>query len=102
MAKEVIISPLAEINYENILNYLLFKWGIDVTNNFIDRFEQVYHLLSENTEIFPFVNKEKKIKKCVLTKHNILFFTETDDSIEILMIFDTRQDPEKLFILLNF
>jgi len=96
MAKEVVVTPTAAVNYENITDYLMVKWGISATNNFIDRFDQVLILLSESPGIFPFVDKAKQVQKCLLTKHNILYFTETADVVKILTIFDTRQDPQKL------
>ncbi len=94
MAKEVILTPVAVKDFQNIIDYLNYKWGIAVVNNFIDRFEEVS--LSENPEIFPTIDRIKQIRKCVVTKHNTLYFKEYADVIRILTIFDTRQDPEKL------
>ena len=54
MAKEVILTPLAIANYEQIVDYLISDWSAAVANNFIDRFESVCKLLSEDPEIFPF------------------------------------------------
>ena len=88
------------MNYEDIVDYLIANWGITVTNNFIERFESVCELLAENPDIYPFINKAKQIQKCVLTKHNIIYFKETTDAIKILVLFDTRQDPDKLLLLL--
>jgi plasmid stabilization system protein ParE len=96
MVKEVILTPLAVENYERILEYLISEWGIPTANNFIERFDQVRIILAKNTEIFPFENRVKQIQKCILTKHNILYFKETKREIKILTIFDTRQDPRKL------
>ncbi len=100
MAKEVILTPLAITNYEDIIAYLIANWGTVVTNNFIERFENICELLAENPDIFPFVSKTKQIQKCVLTKHNVIYFKETPDVIKILVLFDTRQDPDKLLSLL--
>lgn len=100
MAKEVILTPLAANNYENIIDYLVLKWGLKTANDFIERFETVCEFLAENPEIFPFVNIAKKIQKCVLTKHNVIYFKETDGFIRILVIFDTRQNPDKLLLLI--
>ena len=100
MAKEVVISELAEMNYESILTYLYSDWGINVANNFVERFEEVCGHLEKNTSIYPFANKVKQIQKCVLTEQNALFFRESENVVEILMIFDTRQNPEKLSGLL--
>jgi plasmid stabilization system protein ParE len=96
MAKEVLLTYLAAIDYENVIDYLIVNWGINVTNNFIERFDQVLILLSKNAGMFPFVDEVKRMQKCILTKHNILYFIETEDIIEVITIFDTRQDPRKL------
>ena len=96
MAKEVVLTHLAIVDYEIVTDYLITKWGINVANNFIERFDQVLILLSKNTSIYPFVDTVKRTQKCVLTKHNVLYFIETDDIIKIVTIFDTRQDPKKL------
>jgi plasmid stabilization system protein ParE len=100
MAKEVILTPLAATNYENIIDYLSAKWGLKVVNNFIERFETVCGFLAENSEIFPFVSKSKNIQKCVLTKHNVMYFVETTHAIKVLIVFDTRQEPAKLLSLI--
>lgn len=96
MAKEVVLTHLAINDYETVINYLITEWGINVANSFIDRFDKVIILLSKNTSIYPFVDASKQMQKCVLTKHNVLYFIETDDLIKIITVFDTRQDPRKL------
>ena len=100
MAKEVILTPIALIDFENAVDYLTNEWGISVANDFIERFEKVTGLLSENAGIYPFFDKSKQMQKCILTKHNILYFKEADQIIKILTVFDTRQDPEKLFFII--
>jgi len=96
MAREVILTPLAEINYEGIIEYLIENWEPSIASNFIGRFENVCELLVENPEIFPFYDKKKGIQKCVLTKHNVIYFKSTPNAIKILTIFDTRQNPDRL------
>jgi len=93
MAKQVILTPLAISNYDAIIEYLLSEWDVRVANNFIERFDDVAKLLSENPQVFPFENRRKKIQKCLLTKHNMIYFREYDEVVKILTIFDTRQDP---------
>ena len=100
MAKEVIMTPIALSDFRNVVNYLTYKWGITATNSFIDRFEKVTVLLSENAGIYPFFDKAKQLQKCVITKHNILYFIETEAVVKILFVFDTRQDPKKLSSLI--
>ncbi len=101
MAKKIILTPTALATYDKILEYLIENWSITVANDFIDRFVEVRNILSKNAEIYPFENKLKRIQRCIITKHNIAFFRESDTAIEILIILDTRQDPKKLATLLE-
>ncbi len=101
MAKKITLTPTALASYDKILEYLIKNWGITVANDFIRRFMEVNNVLSKDAQIYPFENKLKKVQRCLITKHNIAFFRESDTSVEILMIFDTRQDPKKLAKLLN-
>jgi plasmid stabilization system protein ParE len=96
MAKEVILTPIATSDFNNVLEYLTFNWGMSVTDNFVARFNKVTLLLSENAGIYPFFDKPRQLQRCVVTKHNILYFRETSQLIIIYTVFDTRQDPEKL------
>ena len=96
MVKEIILTPLAISDYDNIIEYLMSEWGISVTNDFIERFQNARILLAKNPGIFPFQDKVKQVQKCFLTKQNILYFKETDEVIKIITIFDTRQNPSKL------
>ena len=93
------LTPRAIHNYEQIVSYLVRNWGITAANNFIDRFREVIEILSENSEIFPFEDNVKRVQKCILTKHNILYFKETN-VIRIISIFDTRQNPKKLLSII--
>jgi plasmid stabilization system protein ParE len=96
MVKEIILTPTANRNFSTIIDYLTYKWGVKVANNFIDRFEQVLILLANDPGMFQFVDQIKQVQKCIVTKHNILYFKETKKVIKIITIFDTRQDPKKL------
>jgi plasmid stabilization system protein ParE len=78
----------------------LAEWGLVVANNFVDRFKKVYDLLAENPAIYRFIDRKKQIQKCVVTKHNGLYFIETENFVKIITVFDTRQNPKKLRKLL--
>jgi plasmid stabilization system protein ParE len=96
MAKEVIVTPEAERNYERITDYLVAEWGVLTANNFIERYDEIVIMLCENPGIFQFADITKRVQKCILTKHIILYFIETAETVKILTIFDTSQDPQKL------
>ena len=96
MAKKVVLTRIAERNYEDILDYLFNHWDKTVVDNFIVRFEEACAFLAQNPQIYPIINLDKQIRRCVLTKHNSVYFTYNNATITIITIYDTRQNPGKL------
>jgi plasmid stabilization system protein ParE len=96
MPKPIIWSHLSETDFANILDYLNKNWDYKVAANFIDLTENIINQISINPKQFPICYKRKKVRKCVLTKHNTLFYRDGKVNIEILRIYDTRQDPDTL------
>ena len=96
MPKHITWSPLAEHDLSIILNYLDQNWGKKVAADFIDLTESFIIQISINPKQFPFIHIRKGIRKCVLTKHNTLFYRDKRSTVEILRIYDTRQDPNTL------
>ena len=96
MALKVIWSPLAENDLEIVLYFLQEIWNEHVVNEFINEIEKTINQISINSKLFPVINKKKKVRKCVLTRHNTIFYREKNGSIEIIRLFDSRQDPKKL------
>jgi plasmid stabilization system protein ParE len=96
MHKPIIWSPLSENDFATILDYLDKNWGSKVALNFIELTENILNQISINPRQFPICYKRKRIRKCVLTRHNSLFYRDGKTNIEILRIYDTRQDPNTL------
>jgi plasmid stabilization system protein ParE len=96
MRRQIVWSPLAENDFANILAYLNENWNEKVTNQFIDLTDEIIGQISVNPRQFPVIFKKGKIRKCVLTKHNTLFYRDNKYQVEILRIYDTRQDPYNL------
>ncbi len=96
MAKPVFWSHLAEIDFDNILEYLHKNWDSKVVNQFIDLTEGVLQRIARNPRQFPYIHKKLKIRKCVLTNHNAIYYRDMKLRIEVLRIYDTRHDPDRL------
>ena len=96
MAKIIIWSPSAESDLKSVLIYLDEKWSVLVVNQFINKVDSFVNLIAEEPKLFPIINKKHNVRKCVLTKQNTLYYRENKDSIDIIRLFDTRQDPKKL------
>ena len=96
MAKKIIWSPQSEEDFENILNYLTSKWDANVAVKFIDLVDALLMQIASNPRQFPLIHKKYNIRKCVITKQNTLFYRNRRHHIELLRIYDNRQDPKKL------
>lgn len=96
MTREIIWSPAAEKDFESILEYLQIKWSTRITRRFINKVDDNIELIVEDPQIFPVINVELQIRKSVITKQNTLYYREVNNKIEIVRLFDTRQDPNKL------
>ena len=96
MTKRIRWSPQADNDLDQILEYLNKKWSNSVAVSFLDRIDEMTQLILNDPALFPVIEDGLKIRRCVLTKHNSLYYIVVEDGINILRVFDTRQDPNKL------
>jgi len=97
--EHVIWSPSAQSDIENVTDYLMHKWGVKVVERFLYRLRKLIKQISINPKQYLLIYSKLNIRKCVITKQNTLYYRIKDRQIEIIRIFDTRQDPGKLKIL---
>ena len=94
--REVKFTLTAEESFENILNYLEAKWSSKIKIDFLKKFNKSILTILLYPESFPFTNKNKMIRKCVLSKQTTFFYTFNTKEITIVSVFDTRQNPNKI------
>ncbi len=98
MRKDIQWSSLAELDLNKIIDYLLYSWNVEVAEDFLDILEDSITRIQEHPESYRIIDPIRKVRKCVVTKHNTIYYTEVDNVIEIIRLFDTRQDPGKLYV----
>jgi plasmid stabilization system protein ParE len=96
MLKPIKWSSLADNDFAKLLEYLEIRWNKNVSLKFITKLDFCVDLIHKNPNQFPIFNAQLHIRKCVVTKQNTLYYRETKSRIEILRLYDTRQNPEKL------
>ena len=96
MGRTVIITKTAEKKLEKLFKYLLENWSTKVKSDFVKKLDRNVNLIKSNPESFPQSEKNKGMSKCVITKQTTLFYRYTPETITIVTIFDTRQNPNKL------
>jgi len=96
MHREIIWSPLAEKDLGDILEYLTDRWDQQVIILFLSKVDYATNQIAKIPHQFPIINQSLQVRKCVITKQNTLFYREINHRIEILRLYDSRQDPKKL------
>ena len=96
MFKPIKWSSFAEDAFAKLLEYLERRWNKSVCIKFINKLDFCIELIQKNPKQFPFINSELQIRKCVVTKQNTLYYRETNSRIELLRLYDTRQNPDSL------
>ena len=97
--ENVILSPSAKFDIQNISQYLNQEWGKNVLTKFLFKVNWIINQIVINPQQYPIINSRLKIRRCVITKQNTLFYRIVNDKIEIVRIYDTKQDQKKLKIL---
>jgi plasmid stabilization system protein ParE len=96
--REVVITPRAQKELNQLFEYFELEWSIKVKNDFVNKLHLVLKIVAKSPESFPISNKNNKFRKCVVTKHNTLFYHYNEKHIVVVAVFDTRQNPKKLKI----
>ena len=96
MPKRIIWSPKSAQDFENILEYLEKNWDGSVALKFIELVDILLVQVSINPKQFPLIHKKLNVRKCVISKHNTLYYRNRRDYSELLRIYDNRQDPNNL------
>lgn len=77
------------------VKYLEKSWTEKELIQFANAVDHTIEIISRHPKIFPTANKRMKIRKAVVDNYNTIFYRIVKDSIQILSVFGTRQDPEK-------
>lgn len=95
---EVFISEIAEYKLKRLTEYLLEEWSYKVKKDFLAKLTSKIEHISQYPESCQKSTKFGGIHRCVVTKQTTFFYRVNFEKkeIEIITLFDTRQDPDKL------
>tara|TARA_R110000751_G_scaffold126574_5_gene228538 strand:- start:6348 stop:6653 length:306 start_codon:yes stop_codon:yes gene_type:complete len=94
----VFLSELAEAKLLKLSEYLVENWGLKSKDKFILKLTEKIKQIAIYPDSCPKSSEFKNLYKCVVTKQTTFFYRIKLDSreIEIITIFDTRQNPQVL------
>jgi plasmid stabilization system protein ParE len=81
---------------KKIIDYLFENWTEKEVQNFARRLDKRLEVIVVNPRLFPVTSKRKNIRKSVLTKHTVIYYEAVGNVVNIVTLFDPRQNPKKL------
>jgi plasmid stabilization system protein ParE len=80
----------------NTVKHLENNWTEDELVQFAHAVDHTVEIISRHPEIFPVSNKKMKVRKAMVDQNNTVFYRIVKDTIQILSVFGTKQDPSKI------
>ena len=95
---KVFLSELAESKLLKLSEYLIENWSLKTRDKFISKLTEKIKQISIHPDSCPKSSEFDNLYKCVVTKQTTFYYRINSDKreIEIITIFDTRQNPDKL------
>ena len=79
----------------NTVKHLEENWTENELTQFANAVDHTVEIISRHPEIFPVSDKTKEIRKANVDKNNTLYYRIVKDSVQILSVFGTKQNPKK-------
>lgn len=92
---KVVLSPTARRKLENLLEYLQEEWSVKVKLEFMAKLDKSIEQISTHPKSCPESQRFKGLHKCVVTRQTSLYYRIGKKEIEVITLFDNRQDPDK-------
>jgi len=88
----------AEQNLHAIFDYLEAVWTEKEIISFTKKLEATLQNISKYPGMFPYYDKTKKARRCVLSPQTTMYYREipAEKKIIIITLFDNRRNPDTL------
>ena len=87
--------PEAELTFAMVMEYLEQNWSSKEVETFINRTDEVIDFIAQRPHQYIY-SKKKDAYRAVVTKQISLYYRLKSKEVELLVFWDTRQDPSKL------
>lgn len=89
-------STRSFLEYEEILDYVSENFGAAITARVDAYFEEVIDQIAINPRLFPFSDKRKNLRRCVISPQTTLYYRFNGECIELASFRGNRMNPRSL------
>jgi plasmid stabilization system protein ParE len=94
--RSINFSRNSEKAIDKILEYLHRNYSNKLQFDFLEKFDYSIKAVQLNPESFPKSEINKNQRKCVVSKQTTVYYKFDNENINVLAVFDTRQNPNKI------
>jgi plasmid stabilization system protein ParE len=95
MAYEIIVTDHFEETVAQTANWLQYRWSADSALKFQSKLLSIVVKISNRPGIGRVSLKDKTVRSVLVTKHNRLYYSISGNSIILLELFETKQNPRR-------
>jgi plasmid stabilization system protein ParE len=89
---KIVWSEKAAIDFEEIIDFLLSKWNAKIANDFTENVYSRLVLISQFPTLFPTININKSLHKCVINSHNSIIYRHNKQTIEVVRVLVNKKE----------
>ena len=93
---KLVWSEEALRNLKGIIEYLEKRWTNREIKKFAQLLDKQLELIRENPFLFATSEKSNELRRSVLSRQTTLYYRIKDCEVQIITLFDNRQNPNKL------
>jgi plasmid stabilization system protein ParE len=95
MASQIIVTKRFRQNVVETYEYISNTFSSKTASLFLDRIERRIDFIAAHPEAGKPSQKRKNVRCVLLPPHNQIYYRFQNDTVEILLLFDMRQNPNK-------
>jgi len=96
MKKKVIWSPTARKSLRRTSNFVSELWNEQIKTEFLIQLNFCIEQIQTNPELAP-TFEDSEVRKLVIHKSVSLFYLNLPEHLKILLVWDNRENPAKLY-----
>ena len=89
-------SPEAKSRTKEIVTYFSREWSVRAAEKFTNILNSKIKNILLFPKSYPSISNKPNVRRCVITNQIALYYRISEFELEVITLFDTRQDPDKL------
>lgn len=89
-------STRSYIEYEEILDHVSANFGVATASKIDMYFEETIDQIAINPKLFPYSDKNKNIRRCVISPQTTLYYRFSGEFVELISFRGNKMNPKTL------